>query len=189
MFDKDTPVKFSDYDDRYYESMEEDKFWQTIELSLQRSDGNLKRQRIELEIELMKFSSLEIVQFHNKFIALYNQAYHWDIWAACETMSSGGCGDTFFGDSYLPWLIIQGKETYHNAMINPESLANLNPQEFYSNEAEMENIDSVPNRVHRKRFGAIVPVGINYNLTIKGERWADEDLHKKYPKLWKKFTD
>lgn len=185
---EDTPVKFSDYDNRYYKSMKEDKFWRIIELSLQRSEGNLKQQLIELETELLKLSSLEIVQFNNKFIALFNQAYHWDIWGACETISSGGCGDTYFCDSFLPWLIIQGKTTFQNAIINPESLAKLNPQDFFSNEADMESIDSVPNRAHRKKFGHIVPVGINYSFDEKGERWSEENLPNKYPKLWEKFN-
>jgi hypothetical protein len=163
--------------------MNSDKFWQIIESSREKSKGDYEKQQFELEKELLKLSSNEILEFDNKFRTLRGQVFNWDFWAAAYIMN-GGCSDDSFSD-FRGWLIGQGKVIFENAISDIETLSNLNE----TNNGDWEGLSYIPNNVYKKKTGRDLPEGIQENFEITGEEWEEDEneLKHKFPKLWSKF--
>jgi hypothetical protein len=163
--------------------MNADKFWEIIETSRVKSNGDYEKQQYELENELLKLSSNEILEFDNKFRALRGQIYNWDFWAAAYIIN-GGCSDDCFSD-FRGWLIGQGKHIYESAISDIETLINLNE----TNNGDWEGLSYIPNNVYIKKTGKDLPEGIQENFEITGEEWKEDEneLKLKFPKLWNKY--
>jgi hypothetical protein len=65
----------------------------------------------------------EIVDFYRKRIEVADTAYRNPLWNAAFLIE-GGCGDDGFMD-FRDGLILQGRETFHRAVANPDCLADL----------------------------------------------------------------
>lgn len=165
--------------------MNAEKFWEIIETSRVKSNGEYEKQQNELENELLKLSANEIFEFDNKFRALRGQIYNWDFWAAAYIIN-GGCSDDCFSD-FRGWLIGQGKHIYESAINDIETLTNLNE----TNNGDWEGLSYIPNNVYNKKTGKDLPEGIQENFEITGEEWEEDEneLKLRFPKLWNKFAE
>lgn len=165
--------------------MYSEKFWEIIETSRVKSNGDYEKQQYQLENELLKLSANEIFEFDNKFRALRGQIYNWDFWAAAYIIN-GGCSDDCFSD-FRGWLIGQGKHIYESAINDIETLANLNE----TNKGDWEGLSYIPNNAYNKKTGKDLPDGIRENFEITGEEWEEDEneLKRKFPQLWNKFGE
>jgi hypothetical protein len=165
--------------------MNSEKFWEIIETSRVKSNGDYEKQQYQLENELLKLSANEIFEFDNKFRALRGQIYNWDFWAAAYIIN-GGCSDDCFSD-FRGWLIGQGKHIYESAINDIETLANLNE----TNKGDWEGLSYIPNNAYNKKTGKDLPDGIRENFEITGEEWEEDEneLKRKFPQLWNKFGE
>lgn len=163
--------------------METERFWQIIEVSKSKSNGDYEKQQNELEKELLKLSGIEILEFDNKFRTLRGEIYSWDFWAAAYIIN-GGCSDDSFSD-FRGWLIGQGKTIYNNAINDIETLSILKD----TNDGDWEGLSYVPTDAYKKMTGRDIPEGIKENFEIAGEEWEENqnELKSKFPKLWKQF--
>lgn len=163
--------------------METDRFWQIIEVSKSKSNGDYEKQQNELEKELLKLSGIEILEFDNKFRTLRGEIYSWDFWAAAYIIN-GGCSDDSFSD-FRGWLIGQGKTIYNSAINDIETLSILKE----TNNGDWEGLSYVPTDAYKKKTGRDIPEGIQENFEISGEEWKENEneLKSKFPKLWKQF--
>lgn len=163
--------------------METERFWQLIEVSKSKSNGDYEKQQNELEKELLKLSGIEILEFDNKFRTLRGEIYSWDFWAAAYIIN-GGCSDDSFSD-FRGWLIGQGKTIYNNAINDIETLSILKD----TNDGDWEGLSYVPTDAYKKMTGRDIPEGIKENFEIAGEEWEENEneLKSKFPKLWKQF--
>ena len=163
--------------------MDEDKFWNIIEISKSNSLGDYEKQQSELKKELEKLNVIEVLEFDNKFRKLRGDIYNWDFWAAAYIIN-GGCSDDSFAD-FRGWLIGQGKSTFQNAQNNIENLTKIEE----TNDGDWEGLSYVATEVYRKKTGNDIPQGIAENFEITGEEWEEDELEleNKYPKLWQKF--
>ncbi|MBB1193096.1 hypothetical protein DNC80_05350 [Flavobacterium sp. SOK18b] len=163
--------------------METDRFWQIIEVSKSKSNGDYEKQQNELEKELLKLSGIEILEFDNKFRTLRGEIYSWDFWAAAYIIN-GGCSDDSFSD-FRGWLIGQGKTIYNSAINDIETLSILKE----TNNGDWEGLSYVPTDAYKKKTGRDIPEGIQENFEISGEEWEENEneLKSKFPKLWKQF--
>ena len=163
--------------------MESEKFWKIIETSKSKSLGDYEKQQSELEKELIKLSSNGILEFDNKFRALRGEVYNWNFWAAAYIIN-GGCSDDCFSD-FRGWLIGQGQSIYENAIKNIETLTELKE----TNDGDWEGLSYIATDVYEKKTGNDMPQGIQENFEITGEEWEEDenDLKKRFPKLYTKF--
>lgn len=183
--------------------MNEDDFWQIIETSLrtaqeQSDDLDGGQQDIQYEILKEKLSDLDwqkIIEFENRFLQLFFNAYEEKLWCSAYLMG-GGCGNDGFMD-FRAWLIAQGKDAYYNAIKNPDSLINLpqvtNETDYYS----FESLSYLASKVFKQKFDKDIddylPIpnyGKQANKLIFSWTSDDEESMKKVcPKIYEVFCD
>lgn len=100
--------------------MSEDKFWEIIELS--KADD--PQDQLDNLVELLSvLTADEIFGFDYQLDKHLESSYNPELWAAAYIVC-GGCSDDAF-DYFRAWLISRGRETYENALENPDSLINV----------------------------------------------------------------
>lgn len=165
--------------------MDRTAFWNLIERTRRKSGGEQDMQMDALRQELEALAPAEIADFQTHFDTLRAEAYRWDLWGAAFIIR-GGCSDDGFID-FRSWLVSQGRQVYEAAIQDPQSLADVaNPdkddctfEEFayvaadvYEGKTEQ---DEIPSRAEPEPDDPA------------GESWEEEDLPKRFPKLWSKF--
>ncbi len=177
----ETRIKETSQDSK--QLMESEKFWKIIETTKSKSLGDYEKQQSELEKELSKLTANEVLEFDNKFRTLRGEIYNWNFWAAAYIIN-GGCSDDCFSD-FRGWLIGQGQSIYENAIKNIETLTELKE----TNDGDWEGFSYIATDVYEKKTGNDMPQGIQENFEITGEEWEEDenDLKKRFPKLYKKF--
>lgn len=170
--------------------MIEEAFWRVIHQSRRDfdpalRDGNMDRQAHSLGEILSGLPADEVQAFRSVFSELHRRAYRWDLWGAAYIIG-GGCSDDAFAD-FRDWLISMGRDVYESALSDPDSLAAVARapgveccffEGFgYVARAQLERMgvdpESYPRRPHPK--------------TPAGQRWAEEDLPRVFPRLWAAF--
>lgn len=73
--------------------------------------------------ELARLDLDDILLWHNVFAAYQRLSYKEKLWAAAYVIN-GGCSDDGF-DYFRGWLTAQGREVFHAALNNPDSLAQV----------------------------------------------------------------
>lgn len=100
----------------------------------------------------------EIVDAQRVLSALMADSYRSSLWAAAYVIN-GGCSDDGF-DYFRGWLMLQGRETFGQAVADPDSLADLAAVRFaIANQAivECESALYIPARAHRAATGDEIP--------------------------------
>ncbi len=103
--------------------MNENKFWELIERANEVSKGDADQKLEALKQEIEQLTPDEIVEYAKLFQEKEIKAYRWDLWAAAYVIY-GGCGDDSFMD-FRASLICMGKQIYENAVLRPDSLADV----------------------------------------------------------------
>ena len=110
------------------ELMDEDRFWNIIKQSKDKSFGDFEKQQVEFAKELRKLTPDNLILFGNRFRYFRGQANTWELWGAIYIIH-GGCSDDCFND-FREWVIGQGKEFYYKTLTEPESLADIVKDKF-----------------------------------------------------------
>lgn len=162
----------------------EHTFWEIIAQSKKNSNGNYEKQQEELKHSLTALQPIEIQKFDNKFRTLRGDAYRWELWAAAYIMN-GGCSEDSFSD-FRGWLIGHGKETFFNALSNPDSIAELDHE---MDTDEWEGLSYVALTAFEQKTGNSLPNGIQENTLITGQTWVEDDdeLKSMLPLVWAKW--
>ncbi|MEU6143144.1 DUF4240 domain-containing protein [Streptomyces sp. NPDC047081] len=100
--------------------MTTDDFWHLVETARSRTrpDHPFDQALVEL---LTRRTRREILEYQERFDALHEALYRWDVWAAAYLIG-GGCSDDSFVD-FRAGLIAQGREWYERVVAVPDSLA------------------------------------------------------------------
>jgi Protein of unknown function (DUF4240) len=164
-------------------------FWKIIDDSRKQAGGDLDKQVGMLRARLEQSEPEEIVQFGKLFQEYWVRAYTWDLWAAAYIIG-GGCSDDGFLD-FRGWLISKGEKVFENALKDPESLVEVvNDEE----DCQYEGFQYVASQAWEnktgKGMGDFPNHGLKHPSKPAGERWSEEgeDLERRFPKLWKKFS-
>ena len=170
--------------------MNEKDFWQLIQNAIEASKDDPAKKFARLRDELEKLSSGDVVEYAKHFEQREANAYRWDLWAAAYTIH-GGCSDDSFMD-FRASLICLGKNVYESALMNPDSLADI---DFYDPEASLffEGYQYLPSEVYKAKTGNKLPAtGVNIPQNPKGEEWDEDsnnDLQRICPKLYQKYWE
>jgi len=101
--------------------MNEEKFWQLIQLAHEQSDGDMGSKCEKVRVAINDLKTDEAIVFSGIFDEMMDRAYTWSLWGAAYVMN-GGCSDDLFTD-FRSSLISRGKQIFDKALSNPDSLA------------------------------------------------------------------
>jgi hypothetical protein len=133
----------------YNKMMDEDVYWDLIERckSGTKSGEEMSKQ---VEVTLAGMSAADILSFELRHEKMQFDAYTSKMWCAANIMNRFFCSDDGFAD-FRAWLISRGKETYYNALKDPDSLV----KEFQSPKAyhQLEDFLYVAHEAFEYRTG------------------------------------
>lgn len=102
--------------------MDEQTFWQLMDIVKEKSGFDMALRYDTLVTLLTEHEPIDILRFKNIADVYANAAAeNKAVWAACRVMEGAACDDVYM--NFCCWLITEGKETYLEAVRNPESLA------------------------------------------------------------------
>jgi predicted DNA-binding WGR domain protein len=174
--------------------MTEDDFWNLIEETKAKSQGDIYEQVEHLRTRLRQLSNTEIFSFHAILHRLLSESFQARLWGAAYIIN-GGCGDDGF-DYFRGWLIAQGREVFYAALQDPDSLADVAEAD-----AECEEIWYVAQEAYEEKTGkddfqqhVAAPAGeLQGDLADWSDDEGNEDETKLqawfphlYTKLWNK---
>jgi hypothetical protein len=160
-------------------------FWQLIEESHENAGGDPDEQVAELTDLLSELPPDEIVAFDRQFRGLLADAYRWDLWGAAVVINgiNGGCSDD--GIEYFRcWLIGQGERVYREALADPESLVD---RAEAGGLTEGESLLYAAVDAYKVETGRELPVTVQDPPEPAGEPWEEDELERRFPKLWAAF--
>jgi hypothetical protein len=181
--------------------MPEERFWSLISKSralVDRSQAAHGDAFQELQIEhlsdlLSALAPEEIVGFDIRATYLAVKAYRWELWDAVY-WAHGGCGDDGFTD-FRDNLVSLGRDTYRRVLIAPDDLADLlnQPDVPYM---LSEGFGYTAGKVYQQRTGrdiqeyfGLYPTAPEEPLGERGDPDDEEEIRRRFPKLYAKFPD
>lgn len=158
------------------------KFWKIINQAKLESEDWEDRPNKLKEI-LLALGEKEIIEFEKIYQEKMIEAYRWDLWGAAYIIS-GGCSDDGF-HYFCSFLISEGEGIFNNAIIDPNSLSNINIEE----DAELEEFGYVASEVYEEKTGETIPDNnLDFPADPIGKNWEEKDLDGMFPKLAAKYS-
>jgi Protein of unknown function (DUF4240) len=167
-----------------------DEFWQHIE-GAKNSCAKLEDVPNYLSHRLSQLPACDIVDFSRHFHDCVAGADDGCLWAAAIVIR-GGCSDDSF-DYFIGWLIAQGRKVFEAALVNPDSLADLESFDGDGATAQLESILSVDVDAYQMRIGSddfeilrTRPRSGTRNRDFL--RLSEEEMRELFPKLAAKVS-
>jgi 5-formyltetrahydrofolate cyclo-ligase len=165
--------------------MEKERFWQLIEEAREAADGDPYQQAQRLTEALAELPADEIVEFDDFAHDLQDQAYTAALWEACYIIEPGCSEDQFL--AWRQWLIGQGQQVFERALAEPDTLADVVPEEH---EGAFELLLGVADDAYEQVTGEGLPFSVRPTPPLRGELHEnDADIFKRFPRLTAKFVD
>jgi hypothetical protein len=121
--------------------MDRASFWRTIDDAVAASSGDLNHEDHYIRDALLTSGTDACVGFDAIVAEVMSEAYTWDLWGAAHVIN-GGCSDDGFV-YFRCWLIAQGEAVFTQAMLDPESLADVVNPDQPAEEREYEALLSL----------------------------------------------
>ena len=171
--------------------MDTSAFWKLVDKARRMAEEDAEQQLKELAILLEALPTEEIVQFHYLFCSFFHASYTWPLWGAAYIIG-GGCSDDSF-DYFRGWLISRGEKVFAAAVADPDKLASMIKEEDQDIDCQVEGWQSVAIDAWCKKTGqndSAFPARPTEGQPAdpSGDRWAEEDLDRLFPKLAKRFN-
>lgn len=172
--------------------MERSAFWRLIETSKMESDGDLEKQMVLLRSRLSLLPPEALQSFAQIFEDVFCESYQAPLWNAAYIIC-GGCSDDGF-DYFRGWLITQGETIFTNALVNPDSLADLLRAQYedpFVCVVECVEMLSVAQHAYEEKTGQEMPSWEHRTYPDISQTDLQVDdysfLMQRYPKLWALF--
>ncbi len=180
------------------EMMDEEKFWQIVQLSVAGSGDSQEIQENILVNELSQLSPQDIIGFRLRTDKLLYDTYNSDMWCAGYVMN-GGCSDDMF-EYFRLWVISRGRNVYEEAKHEPDSLIAVADVEVPENIFDFESFWYVALTAFKNKTGKELYDYIDYDnfKTNEGNypqfefTWEEDDpesMRKICPKLFERFSE
>lgn len=175
------------------EPLNENKFWEIVSISLKDTEKE-DQQEASLVKQIVKLSPKEIIGFRLRTDKLLYDSYRSELWCAAYIIN-GGCSDDGF-EYFRNWMISRGKETYYQALDNPDTLIDVLSEDM--DELEFESFWYVALKAFKQTTGKELYDYIDYEQfkTREGAypniefNWQEEDpktMKAIAPRLFEKF--
>ncbi len=142
----------------------------------------------DLKHILMALPPVEVVSFRDHYEDRMRESYDLALWDAAELIAEG-CSDDFFAD-FRNWLIFMGRQTFKEALANPDSLAGPSSAPGIE-DVFFEELRAVANKIYQPLTGEPLPSTprAHYPPTRKRTKHRDSetDLSSRFPLLWAKY--
>lgn len=164
--------------------MTEDEFWRIVDdvAAQSKASSDTFAARVALlEERLLGLDPQSVEAFAMHFSRLQMAAYRWDLWGAAYVLGAG-CSDDGFGD-FRTWLISMGRQRFERALVDPDSLVEVEFGDFAEQDSFFEEYAYVASRVFEELTDDELPYFEGHE--IAGERWKPEQLPTMFPRLWK----
>ena len=161
--------------------MDKAKFWRLIQAAKKESDGDVEEQVAVLIEKLVSLPASEIIEFGSILDELMARSYTNDLWAAAYIIN-GGCSDDCF-DYFRGWLIAQGEQVFESSLKAPETLVDVAEPDV-----EGESMLYVAHRAYEEKTGKEMPRRERLAWELTGDKWDEDTVYDKYPKLAAKFA-
>lgn len=155
------------------------QFWAIIEQA--RAGRGAKKPEAFLDAlkKLLKNAEpADLVAFKRHLQMQLHRAYTWPLWGAAYIIH-GGCSDDGF-EYWRAWLVAQGRETFENAVRDPDWLATLNLPFDDDGSLEFESLLYLPLELYEAKVGSEMPdeaFPANPSGTEPtGPQWSEDDL-------------
>lgn len=168
--------------------MDRSRFWEIIDVSRKRGNGNQNAQFDALEEQLRALPAEEVAGFHAHFHECLSRADCNEIYGAAAVIDGFWLTDDLF-TYFLEWLIAQGETVFENALRNAESLADVVEK---GQLCDFEGFGYVAARVWQERTGLSAehvpgPAATGAKAPDNPAWKNDDDLKQRFPRLWAKF--
>jgi hypothetical protein len=167
--------------------MDKAAFWKLIDGSRRSSDGDPEAQIETLGELLSALEPVEIVAFDRILSEYHDRAYNWNLWGAAYIIG-GGCSDDGFAD-FRGWLISRGEKAFENALLDPEILVKVVKED--DGECQIEGFQYIASQTWEQKTdlsaGEFPRHEFARHAEPTGEKWEEDDLETRFPKLCKKF--
>jgi hypothetical protein len=167
--------------------MDKAAFWKLIDGSRRSSDGDPEAQIETLGELLSALEPVEIVAFDRILSDYHDRAYNWNLWGAAYIIG-GGCSDDGFAD-FRGWLISRGEKAFENALLDPETLVKVVKED--DGECQIEGFQYIASQTWEQKTGRSAGEFPRHEFERHaeptGEKWEEDDLETRFPKLCKKF--
>lgn len=171
--------------------MTNDQFWDIIEQSRNGlphpilTDDVKEKQRATLTALLKTMTPTEIAAFDAVMNTIHKQSNHWELWGVAYIIG-GGCSDDGF-EYFRRWLLSQGRETFEQAVRDPDGLVAILPvgDDYDLDHEEFFHVAGV---VYEDRTGNELPYDVSeIGEDTRGDGWDEDDLPTRFPRTWAKF--
>ena len=162
--------------------MYEAKFWEIIQNTHEKSDGDMDEKCELLRDALARLSRQDAVDFSRLFDAMMDRAYSWPLWGAAYVIN-GGCGDDTFSD-FRASLISRGRKAYESALADPESMAG---EDFDEDAWFYEGYQYAVTDGVTAAAGSMPEREKPHPAEPSGDPWSEDEVFDLYPKLSAKF--
>jgi hypothetical protein len=182
--------------------MTEEQFWCIIAESHEGDTSELvsedQQRQVKRLKELLRPLTIEgLLDFDDILAQTFFEADRWDLMAAATIINIGCCSDDGFMD-FRYWLISMGKAVYEDALIDPDSLANVRVvqiafQEPYSWRTQFGDCGYVVRPIYEEKTGEEMPL-FDYGPSVgtMGEEFDfddGEEMNRRFPKLMAAYRE
>ncbi|WP_158082564.1 DUF4240 domain-containing protein [Methanobrevibacter arboriphilus] len=188
--------------------MDKNKFWELIQTSYKEANWETDKQMQLLIDKLSEYSQEEILKFGKIYEIYAKESEKSKLWAAAHVLNDG-CSEECF-ESFRGWLISRGKEPYFNALINPDSIIDLDmpyQDDYYENNdmisvAELafnkkigneEDLDTYYQRMRqfeldpKEIFDIVDEISFGENINAEWDKKDKESVRTLVPKLCQQY--
>lgn len=118
------------------------------------------------------------------------EAYTSGLFAASYLLNGGGYWDGFY--YFRAWLVFRGRSIHHQAILDPDSLADACAARDAASEYECENVLNMAKYLYEEKTGEMMewrsdPGDLDQDLP--GEPWGKADLPRALPRLYRLCQD
>lgn len=159
-----------------------DEFWRLVDAASAAAGGKVELYGDMLRRVLSPLTPEELVSFDSHFTRHLSRAYKWDLWGAAYLINGGSSDDGFA--YFRAWLIMQGRDVYERALLDPDSLAELCDEP--GEEADCEDVLYVAGEIFAEKTGSEMEPSSGEHMETDepaGERWEEDELPRLLPKL------
>ena len=158
--------------------MDDSRFWMLVDAARAQAGASEQARPPALRAALAALSADEIQAFQRVYDRMIARANRWDLWGAAWLMN-GGCSDDGFR-YFRDWLISEGKASYEQALLEPDSLADFPRRDFF----ELESFGYAAMDAYAEHSDMELERDFSDELAIpEGRELLDDELPARLPRL------
>ncbi len=160
--------------------MDNDAYWALVERARAEQPDDVAAALVDL---LAALPADEIAAADTAYRRVVAPGHTWALWGAAYLIN-GGCSDDGF-DYFRGWLVARGREVFHRALADPDSLADV-VDEDDADEAFDEDVLGAPWLAHERVTGRGLSGGEPVAVPDLGPGWDFDDqaeMARRYPRL------